>query len=264
MVVPPQGVLAVIEGVAITTDDILPLLLIEAPLEVDAAIRDRVLARLVEVEARARGVNVDSAAIDARTQALLDEQAARVRGSVEGSLTFEDFVRGRFGIEPDSYRGLVRRKVRETWLLERLVRHQALLEDRYVLRVLLAEDRATADELASLLAEGASFRRPGSGALQTSDGRYRWTPAPAAGFLREPAHPRASALAPGELAPVSEIRQGDDSVFRILKLETVLPGRERTWAACAREVEEELGGVQSIRWNFRPGSNGCGAATACN
>ncbi|MEW6743685.1 MAG: peptidylprolyl isomerase [Planctomycetota bacterium] len=254
--VPRDPILARVGDEEVRASDLYLPLRIEWPARVDAALRDRVREIFIRREAALHDVTIGEAEVEGRLRDVLEDQARRVSEALEGRVAFEDFVRGQYGMEPEDFRRVVRRKVVASLLLERLVRYQALLEDRYELAVILVRTRVEAEELQQKLLEGASFevlaREHSTHATAASGGRLPPLPA----TFKSPLTDGALALRPGEVSPVIPVSFGEETLFKILRLLEVLPASSGSFKELEAEIEAGLAarpvdGLELPAWEQR-------------
>jgi len=226
--------------VAIRASDVYRVMDLAAPKLAGDVLREMVLTTLAELEARREGVDVPRAELEAQVEDAMAEQRARFAVEGDPSMTLEEFLLAFHGMTPEAYRDETRRMVLSSMLLDRTVRLQSLRSGRDDLQIILLTDDTIAQEVATLLAEGASFEvlaKRHSVHPSGKDGGYM--PALASDVPVALVEGRQM-LVPGEvLGPAPVTVQGKDFV-RFVRLVERHPAREGSWAELRDEVEADL------------------------
>lgn len=237
----PEGedpVLATVDGEAIRGSAVARTLFRYDPargLEILGQILD---ARIVEADAAARGIVLPPGVVEALAEQEVRRKEAEIRVQYGAGTTLEGYLGERFGIPLADYRRDTEALVRLQALRDRLVRYEALREDRIRIRVLVLADEGAARDAARRLREGADFVAL---ARQVSLAPADDLPS----YRREDVRPGALAdelfaMAPGEISrPVRVARDGRE-VYEVFKVVERLAARDLPWSAAAEEVERGL------------------------
>ena len=195
-------------------------------------------ARILEADAGAAGVTLPAGEVEARAEEEFRRRETEVRVQFGPGLTLEEYLRERFGLTVASYRRDVADLVRLQALRDRLVRFEAMRDERLRLRVLVLRSEEEARDAAGRLRAGADFA---SLARQVSLAGDEDLPP----YSRAEIHPPALAeelfaMAAGEVSrPVRVANEGRE-VFQVFKVVERLPSRPGTWLEVADEVERGL------------------------
>ena len=127
----------------------------EAP-KVRTYLEELVLEKLIAVEATRLGVTIDPARIETEVQKAF----ASIQGEIDrgqSGMTLDEFVKRRFGLDPERYRERVREERRLDLLAERCVRAWLLASERCDVRVIVVAERERIEEVQSELRKGGDF-----------------------------------------------------------------------------------------------------------
>ncbi|MFO0984935.1 MAG: peptidyl-prolyl cis-trans isomerase [Planctomycetota bacterium] len=236
----PQGardrVLARVGDQDVRASDLYQLMFVSFNRETTDAIKKSILNLIVAKEAARIGARVPDSQIAAEQERLLGEQKRQFQESYKGSLSFEDYVNVNLRLEPAAYQAVLRQAVVENLFLERVVRFESRLEERRAARVLVVRDRTKAEALRGDLQSGASFdsiaRRESIDPTREQGGLLPALPV----SFKSPLTDGIEGLAAGELSPVLAMGDGQVTLYKIMKLEEILPADPRPYA----EQEDEL------------------------
>ena len=215
--------------------------MIDSPAAVEAAVMNRIQAYLAECEAERLQIPLDPDACRARVEEILSEQEARLEKAMGRSIPLKDFVRFQYDLDLVTYRAILERRVRESLRLERLVRFEAMQEDRRAYRVIVVQDESLAEELVGKLREGASFavlaERHSTHVTKDRGGELPLLPV----SFRNPLTEGGLRLGVGDVSSPREIRgPNGDVVYRILQLKASNPARPGTWAELEVEILKDI------------------------
>jgi len=195
-------------------------------------------ARILEADAASRAITLPPGEIEARTEEQVRRQEQEIRVQYGPATTLEDYLQDRFGFSVAAYRADLAVLVRLQALRDRLVRYEALREDRIRIRVLVLKDEASARDAARRLREGADFTTL---AKQVSLAPATDLPS----YRRDEVEPPELAeelfsMQPGSVSrPVRVAREGRE-LFQVFKVVERNAPRDLPWAAVAEEVERDL------------------------
>jgi hypothetical protein len=237
----PEGddpILATGPGGPVRASDVARFLFRFAPDRALEALNQVLDESVLEIEAARHGVSVPPEVLTARVEQEVRSRESEIRVQFGPKWSLEEYLRDRFGFGVEAYRVDLLRLVRLQELRDRIVRWDALREDRIRIRVLVVADEEAARSAADRLAKGADFTAL---ARQIS----LVPPDDLPSYPRDGIHPPELAEelfalpAGGVSRPVRVARDGRE-VFEVFKVVDVRAGRDIAWAEAAEEVEREL------------------------
>ncbi len=239
-VLPPgdDPVIAEVDGLPLRAGEVSRFLFRYDPARALDVLNQLLDARVLEADAAARGVTLPAGEIEARTEEQVRRQEQEVRVQYGPAVTLGEYLRDRFGFSEEAYRADLATLVRLQALRDRLVRYEALREERIRIRVLVLTDEAAARDAARRLREGADFTAL---AKQVSLAG----PSDLPSYRRDEIEPRELAdelfsLEPGSVSrPVRVARDGRE-LFQVFKVVERNAPRDAPWSAVAEEVESGL------------------------
>ena len=195
-------------------------------------------ARILDADAAAAGVALPAGEVEARAAEEFRRREDEVRVQFGPGVTLEEYLRERFGFTAEAYRKDVTALVRLQALRDRLVRFDAMKEERVRVRLLVTRTEEEARDAAGRLRAGADFAAV---ARQVSLAPPEDLPP----FAREEIHPPALseelfALAPGEVSRPVRIAADGKEIFQVFKVIERRAARSGAWAEVAEEVERGL------------------------
>jgi len=232
-------VVAEVDGSTLRASDVARFLFRYDPGRALEGLNQLLDARILEADAAAAGITLPAGEVEARTEEEVRRRETDLRVQFGPATTLDSYLRDRFGFTAEAYRRDVAALVRLQSLRDRLVRADALREDRVRVRVLVTRTEDEARDAARRLREGADFAAV---AKQTSLAPVEELPP----YSREEIEPRELAdelfaMEPGEVSrPVRVARDGLE-VFQVFKVVEKRPARQGAWAEVAEEVERGLG-----------------------
>ncbi len=235
-----QRGLATVAGVEIDADDVLAKLFSTNTELVYAALESTVRAQVLQLEAERLGVFVDVASLELEVGRVLKAQQDRFAFEAGPEQDFERYIAERYRITPEAYRSVIRREVLEQMMLVRTVRLASRQSERMVCRVIVVKEREKAEELAEKLNEGANFARLAEQNSIDRSATRGGLLAPIARSTSEPLLVGAAAVEAGKLAPIEALTNDGLTVYRLLKIDSLLPADTRAYADQRAELETEL------------------------
>ena len=230
--------LAVVDGIEVRASEVTRFLFRYDPARGLDALNQILDARILDADAAALGVGLPPGEVEARTFQQVRDRETEVRVQYGTETTLEEYLADRFGITLEGYRRDLAALVRLQALRDRLVRYEALREERVRIRFLVLRDEETARDAARRLREGADFAAL---ARQVSQAPADELPS----YRRDEIQPPALAeeifaLGPGEVSrPVRVARDGKE-VFQVFKLVEHTRARNLSWGEASPEVERGL------------------------
>ncbi|HEU4394828.1 MAG TPA: peptidylprolyl isomerase [Planctomycetota bacterium] len=194
--------------------------------------------RILEADAAAAGVSLPAGEVEALVAVEVRRREDEMRVQFGPGVTFEEYLRERFGFTLESYRKDVSALFRIRALRDRLVRFDAMKEERVRVRLLVTRTEQEARDAAGRLRAGADFAAV---ARLVSLAPSEDLPP----FSREEIHPPALseeifALSPGEVSRPVRVAADGKEVFQVFKLIERRAARSGAWAEVADEVERGL------------------------
>lgn len=152
----PAAVVARVAGDPIPAGELLALWLHRESPRVRGYLEEIVLSRLVLAEAQRLGVRLPDGDLDRAAEEALGRVAERGRREAP-SLTLDDYLRQRLGLDAATFRARLRREREIDLLAERCVRAWLLESERAEVRVLVAEERQVIETARARLSRGEDF-----------------------------------------------------------------------------------------------------------
>lgn len=186
------------------------------------------------------GIAIPREWIEPRVDQEIEVIRQAVESQYDGAVSFEDYIKASFAVDPDGFRQQVRRRQVVFALRGLVVRYLALRDGQVEVRVLRHKDRQLVEELQSKASGGADFA--------SLVKQYSQDPSRVDGGLLPPfgpgfAHPVAGAalaLEPGQLTQVISA-EGEDGMDHYLAIcLRRQDGRDVPFAAVEEELWEEL------------------------
>jgi hypothetical protein len=210
---------------------------------------------VIESETQREAVSVADAAVDARTDAWLEDRRRRARIEFGAGTDFEQLVRERYGRDFAAWRADTRRLVRVLLLRDRLVRLDQAREDGVDFRVLVLADEPSARAAVKALSEGADMTLY----AQRLSLAKPAAPAPSArGEIPEKdLEERLFAAKDGDvLGPVPFETPEKRTAYQVFKVVRVWKADASPWSALASSIERSLETVavsdeEVVRWRRR-------------
>lgn len=232
--------LAVVDGEELRAEDVFPVLFLTHTDLIYAALEQAVRRRLMLKEVERLSITVRPELLDESVAAVLKNQEDEFQLAAGPDYVFESFIQERYGTAPEDYRGAVRNQVLEELFLARVIRYEAGLEEQVEVRMIILADLALAKEVAGKLAEGASFsalaKAHSIDPTNSQGGRFppvrRDCPHPLLDGLDE--------LSAGQVGEVSTLERSGQQLYRILRLDRVIPADRRPYGERAEEIEKGL------------------------
>jgi parvulin-like peptidyl-prolyl isomerase len=231
-------VVAEVDGSGIRASDVARFLFRYDPGRALEGLNQLLDARILEADAAAAGIALPAGEVEARTEEEVRRRETDLRVQFGPATTLDAYLRDRFGFTAEAYRKDVAALVRLQSLRDRLVRADALREDRVRVRVLVTRTEDEARDAARRIREGADFAAV---AKQSSLAPVEELPP----YSRAEIEPRELAdelfaMESGEVSrPVRVAREGLE-VFQVFKVVEKRPARQGSWADLAEEVERGL------------------------
>ena len=232
--------LAVVDGDEIRAADVFPVLFLTHTDLIYAALEQAVRRNLMLKEVDRLGVAVHPGVLAENVAEVLKNQDDEFKLSAGPDYEFEKFIQERYGTSPADYREAVRNQVLEELFLARVIRYEARLEEQVQVRMIILNDLDLAKEVASKLGEGANFA-----ALAKTHSIDR-TAAEGGRFppvRRDCPHALLDGLpdlSVGQVTEVSTLERSGRRLYRILRLDRVIPADPRPYGEQAAEIEQGL------------------------
>ncbi len=257
-------IVANVLGQSITTADLATYWFARYPEEYARTLDDLIVARLARDAASRFGLGVPRDALDRAEQREVEARRAQVRTLLGADATLEDRIETAYGLDLTTWRrDVLRPRLYDVLLVERVVRHETRRRERLTVRVLVAPDEARARELAADLKRGADF-----GLLATTHSidptarRGGALPAFGRGDLAWPdVEERLFRALPGELVGPLRVRVEPADAWHLYKV----VGREPAWpdepASRGARLEKDLldhpvEAAEIERWRARAAREG--------
>ena len=252
----PDPALATVDGVEVHASEVARHLLRFNPAPALEALNQLLDERILEADAAAAGVVLPVGEIEARTEEEVRNREKEVRIQFGPEVSFERYLKERFGTTPEVFRSETAGLVRRWALRDRLARWEAMREDTIRIRMLITPTEEKARDAAASLRAGADFS---SVARQYSVAPDEEMPP----YRRDEFHPaelseELFAMAPGEVSrPMRRPRDGDGKeFFWVFKVVEKRAGRDVPYADVATEIEKGLaarpvGAVERLQWARR-------------
>jgi parvulin-like peptidyl-prolyl isomerase len=203
-------------------------------------VNDLLLDAMIADQARKLGIELDDADLSNRLEADEKRLLAQVEKDLGQGVTLATYVERQFGIDIDEFRRWQRLTLARNLYRQYVVRFLALRVDRVQVRVLQTRDRATIDELARRIAEGADFATL---ALRHSEDDSRKEGGMLPPLRRDASHPivaRAFELQPGEVSPVVTLESPAGPRHYLIYCLKRMPGREVPFPEVRAELDREI------------------------
>ena len=232
--------LAVVDGEDVRVQDLFPMLFLTHTDLMYAALEQAVQRNLMLREVDRLGISLDPEKLAASVATVLKNQDDEFKLAAGPDLDFEQFIKDRYGTEPAFYRQAVRNQVMEELFLARLVRYEARLREQAVVRMIVLDDLDLAKEIDDKLKEGANFvalaKANSIDRTQSEGGLFP----PVAKDCPHPLLDGITTLEPGEVSGISTVERGGRRLYRLMRLEKLIPEDLRPYAEQAEEIEQEL------------------------
>lgn len=193
--------------------------------------------RILEADAAAAGVSLPAGEVEALVAVEVRRREDEMRVQFGPGVTFEEYLRERFGFTVESYRKDVSALFRIRALRDRLVRFDAMKEERVRVRLLATRTEQEARDAAGRLRGGADFTAV---ARQVSLAPPEDLPP----FARDEMPPALAdeifALSAGDVSRPVRLAADGKEVFQVFKVIERLAARTGTWAEVAGEVERGI------------------------
>lgn len=233
-------VLALVDGQEIRPADVFPVLFLTQTELMYAALEQTVRSRLMMLEADRLQVRIPSDQLDAKVAGVLKSQNNEFKLAAGPEQDFEEYVSRRYGTSPDVYRGAVRRRVLEELFMSRLIRFEARQHERVQVRLIVVEDVELAREISDKLAEGANFAALARSHSIDPSAQLGGAFPPVARDCPHPLLDGVRELQPGGVSEVSAVERQGKRLFRILRLDRLLPADPRPFEQQSAEIGAEL------------------------
>ena len=149
---------AVVGRQAITTADLASYWFARYPEEYARTLDDLVDARLARAAAATHGLGVPKEALDAAEAKEVQARREQVAALLGETATLEERIQGAYGLDLATWRArILRPRLYDRLLVERVVRHDTRSRLRLAVRVLVRPDEASTRALAADAARGADF-----------------------------------------------------------------------------------------------------------
>ncbi|MGE0191668.1 MAG: peptidylprolyl isomerase [Planctomycetota bacterium] len=149
---------AIVGGQAVTTADLAAYWFARYPEEYARTLDDLVDARLARTAAAASGLGVPQEALDAAEEKEVEARREQVAALLGEGATLEERIEGAYGVDVPTWRArILRPRLYDRLLVERVVRHDTRSRLRLAVRVLVRPDEPSARALAADAARGADF-----------------------------------------------------------------------------------------------------------
>ncbi len=233
-------VLAELDGVPVTASEVFPRLFLSHTNLALGALEQAVRRRLVVADSDRFGVEVDRGVLDRELDRILKSQSDEFKLARGAEFDFGRYIEERYGTTMEVYRRLVRTQVLEELFLARVVRYEAQLRERMLVRLIVVDDVRVAREIVDKLAEGANFaalaKTHSVDRSAASGGRFPPLAVDCPHVLLE----GAARLAPGAVSEISVVERGDVRLYRLIKLDQRIAADPRPYREQAAEIEREL------------------------
>ena len=236
----PEGddpVVAEVDGAPLRASEVARFLFRYDPGRALEALGQILDARILEADAAAAGVALPAGEIEARAADEVRRREDEVRVQFGPGVTLEAYLRERFGFTVESYRKDVAALVRLQALRDRLVRFDAMKEERVRVRLLVTRTEQEARDAAGRLRAGADF-------VAVARLVSLAPPEDLPPFARDEMPPALAeeifALAPGDVTRPVRLAADGKEVFQVFKVIERLAARSGSWAEVADEVERGI------------------------
>lgn len=231
----PSGVIAVVDGRSVPVSELIELWYHADSQEVYAHFQRVVERRIVEAEAKRIGLTVSEEKVQEAVTTARAAMQARVQ-ELAPELTLEQFLRRRWGQDPEHYFAVLAKNQEHGLVFERVVRSWLLTHERAEIRAIFIAKEDSVQEVQAALDEGRTFEEV------------------ARAFSRDPSRDRGGRMAPvvrsesfvlSRLAfgtPVGTVTGPVDSENSVLwlKVESIEAPIKGAWSEIAVAVEASL------------------------
>ena len=202
---------------------------------------------VVEAEAARHGVDVPEPALEAAVTATVGTRREEVAAKLGDRVSWEDYIRQSLGMAPEAYRDEVRKLLRVTMRLDRLIRFEQIRTERLDIRLVAVPTEAEAREVIRKLGAGADIVNL---ARERSVAPLVAPPPVAVDDLPEALRKTLTSLRPGDVSKPLRTERDGRELWQVYRLVARIAARDVAYEVVSKEIEAGLERRPRQAWEY--------------